>query len=111
VGYDELLDSSHSKDCHRLTHPTNSFCRHQFSATIRYNPSQRVKIMTALDLSSEITYLPTDLWSDEPQLASDLHLQQIIILLTSLELLWCDQNDYYASGNLTVYYNEEQLKK
>ncbi|WP_371413407.1 Uma2 family endonuclease [Microcystis aeruginosa] len=25
--------------------------------------------------------------------------------------LTCSQNDYYASGNLTIYYNEEQLKK
>jgi Uma2 family endonuclease len=64
--------------------------------------------MTALDLSPEITSPPTDLWSDEPQLESDLHLQQIIVLLTSLELLWRQRNDYYASGNLTIYYNEEQ---
>ncbi|TRV04767.1 MAG: Uma2 family endonuclease [Microcystis wesenbergii Mw_MB_S_20031200_S109] len=42
---------------------------------------------------------------------SDLHLQQIIILLSCLELLWQEKNDYYASGNLTIYYNEEQLKK
>jgi Uma2 family endonuclease len=67
--------------------------------------------MTALDLSPDITCPPTDLWSDEPQLESDLHLQQIIILLTSLELLWRERNDYYASGNLTIYYNEAQLKK
>jgi Uma2 family endonuclease len=67
--------------------------------------------MTALDLSPDITCPPTDLWSDEPQLENDLHLQQIIILLTSLELLWSERNDYYASGNLTIYYNEEQLKK
>jgi Uma2 family endonuclease len=44
-------------------------------------------------------------------LESDLHLQQIIILLSCLELLWQEKNDYYASGNLTIYYNEEQLKK
>ena len=33
------------------------------------------------------------------------------ILLSCLELLWQEKNDYYASGNLTIYYNEEQLKK
>ncbi|WP_051048484.1 Uma2 family endonuclease, partial [Microcystis aeruginosa] len=59
----------------------------------------------------EVTCPPTDLWSDEPPLESDLHLQQIIILLSCLELLWQEKNDYYASGNLTIYYNEEQLKK
>ena len=67
--------------------------------------------MTALDIIPDVTYLPTDLWSDEPPLESDLHLQQIIILLSCLELLWRERSDYYASGNLTIYYNEEQLKK
>ena len=67
--------------------------------------------MTALDMIPDVTYLPTDLWSDEPPLASDLHLQQIIILLSCLELLWRERSDYYASGNLTIYYNAEQLKK
>jgi len=67
--------------------------------------------MTTLDILPEVTCPPTDLWSDEPPLESDLHLQQIIILLSCLELLWQERNDYYASGNLTIYYNEEQLKK
>ncbi|NCR71374.1 MAG: Uma2 family endonuclease [Microcystis aeruginosa LG13-12] len=67
--------------------------------------------MTTLDILPEVTCPPTDLWSDEPPLASDLRLQQIIILLSCLELLWQEKNDYYASGNLTIYYNEEQLKK
>jgi Uma2 family endonuclease len=67
--------------------------------------------MTALDIIPEVTCPPTDLWSDEPPLESDLHLQQIIILLSCLELLWRERSDYYASGNLTIYYNEEQLKK
>ncbi|MFN6271903.1 MAG: Uma2 family endonuclease [Microcystis sp.] len=67
--------------------------------------------MTTLDILPEVTCPPTDLWSDEPPLESDLHLQQIIILLNCLELLWQEKNDYYASGNLTIYYNEEQLKK
>ncbi|MFM7352685.1 MAG: Uma2 family endonuclease [Microcystis aeruginosa] len=67
--------------------------------------------MTALDMIPDVTYPPTDLWSDEPPLESDLHLQQIIILLSCLELLWRERSDYYASGNLTIYYNAEQLKK
>jgi Uma2 family endonuclease len=67
--------------------------------------------MTILDRVSEITCPPTDLWSDEPPFESDLHLQQIILLLTTLDWLWQDRTDYYASGNLTIYYNEQQLKK
>jgi Uma2 family endonuclease len=44
-------------------------------------------------------------------LESDLHLQQITILIGCLERLWQERSNYYASGNLTIYYNEEQLKK
>ena len=52
-----------------------------------------------------------DFWSDEPPLESDLHLQQIFLLLSCLDWLQQERNDYYASGNLTIYYNEQQLKK
>jgi len=41
--------------------------------------------MTALDMIPEVTCPPTDLWSDEPPVESDLNLQQIIILLSCLE--------------------------
>ena len=54
--------------------------------------------------------LPTELWSNEPPVESDLHLQQIILLITCLEWLWQDRNDYYATGNLSIYYNEKNLK-
>ena len=67
--------------------------------------------MTTLNPSSDLIYLPTDIWSDEPPLESDLHLQQIILLLTCLESFWSERNDYYATGNLPIYYNAEQLKK
>ncbi len=67
--------------------------------------------MTTLDIATDIVCPPTDLWSDEPPVESDLHLQQIILLLSCLDWLWQDRNDYYASGNLTIYYNERQLKQ
>ncbi|ACB51499.1 unknown [Crocosphaera subtropica ATCC 51142] len=67
--------------------------------------------MTTLNVPSDVICPPTDLWSDEPPLESDLHLQQIILLLSCLESFWSDRNDYYATGNLTIYYNTEQLKK
>ncbi len=68
-------------------------------------------LMETVNVVPDITCPPTDLWSDEPPMESDLHLQQIIILLTCLDWLWQDRKDYYASGNLTIYYNEQQLKK
>jgi len=67
--------------------------------------------MTALDLTTEIDSLPTDLWSDEPPLESELHLRQIILLLNCLDWLWQERQDYYAIGNVTIYYSPNQLQK
>jgi Uma2 family endonuclease len=53
---------------------------------------------------------PSDLYSDEPPLESDLHLQQIILFLECLNWWWHDRNDFYASANTTIYFSEEQIK-
>ena len=60
--------------------------------------------------SVDITLLPSNLYSDEPPLESDLHLRQILLLLVSLEWLWQDRTDFFASGNLTVYFSPKQIK-
>ncbi|PSB12038.1 hypothetical protein C7B61_18420 [filamentous cyanobacterium CCP1] len=60
--------------------------------------------------SEAIQCPPTDLWSDEPPLESDLHREQIDILIRLLKWFWRDRSDVYVTGNLTVYYNEQQLK-
>lgn len=52
---------------------------------------------------------PCDLWSDEPPLESDLHRDQIALLLECLKWLWQDRNNFYASGNLTIYYSEDKI--
>jgi Uma2 family endonuclease len=62
------------------------------------------------DISKDVIFPSSDLWSDEPPLESDLHLRQIILLLQSLEWLWQDRNDFYAAGNLTIYYSPHQKK-
>jgi Uma2 family endonuclease len=67
--------------------------------------------MTTLHFSTETNSLPTDLWSDEPPLESELHLRQIILLLNCLDWLWQERQDYYAIGNLTIYYSPNQLQK
>ena len=51
-----------------------------------------------------------EFYSNEPPLETYLHLQQIIILLKSLEWLWQDQEDYFCAGNLTIYYSPNQKK-
>jgi len=57
-----------------------------------------------------VTLPPTDLDSDEPQLESYQHLQQLLLLLKCLDWLWRDRTDYFAAGNLTIYYSARQLK-
>jgi Uma2 family endonuclease len=60
--------------------------------------------------SSAIAELPTDLWSDEPELENDLHLRQILLLISTLEWLWRDRSDFFAAGNLTIYFSPQQIK-
>ncbi|MEB3272499.1 MAG: Uma2 family endonuclease [Prochlorothrix sp.] len=50
-----------------------------------------------------------ELWSDEPPLESDLHREQIDLLIRLVKYHWRNRSDFYVSGNLTVYYNEKQL--
>jgi len=58
----------------------------------------------------DIIFPPGDLYSDEPPLESSLHLQQMMLLLSCLDWLWQDNTDYFAAGNLTVYYSPQQRK-
>lgn len=60
--------------------------------------------------SPEIVFPPSDLYSDEPPLETELHLRQILLLIQTLEWLWRDRNDFYAFGNLTIYYSPRQRK-
>jgi len=53
---------------------------------------------------------PSDLLSDEPPLETYRHLVQILLLLSCLEWWWQDRNDFFAAGNLSIYYNIQQLK-
>ncbi len=70
--------------------------------------------------SDRITSPPTELYSDEPTLETDLHRQHIDLLIRLLQYWWRDgqrpapkgyRNDFYISGNLTVYYSASQTKK
>lgn len=57
-----------------------------------------------------ISYPPSGLYSDEPPLETDLHRDQIDLLIRLLKYWWRDRNDFY-SGNLTVYYSAQETKK
>ncbi|WGV25006.1 Uma2 family endonuclease [Halotia branconii] len=61
-------------------------------------------------ICQDVIFPPGDLYSNEPPLETELHLRQIILLLQCLESLWKKKNDFYAAGNLTIYYSPRQLK-
>jgi Uma2 family endonuclease len=50
------------------------------------------------------------LLSDEPEMEHSLHALQLLILVSCLNRLWQDRNDYFLAWNLTVYYSRDQLK-
>ncbi|GBE92040.1 Uma2 family endonuclease [Nostoc cycadae] len=58
----------------------------------------------------DVIFPPGDLYSDEPLLETELHLEQIMLLLKCLKWLWRDRNDFYAAGNLTIYYSWNKRK-
>ncbi|MEB3339023.1 MAG: Uma2 family endonuclease [Leptolyngbyaceae bacterium] len=57
-----------------------------------------------------VIFPPGDLYSDEPPLETELHLEQIMLLLKCLKWLWRDKKDFYAAGNLSIYYSPRQRK-
>ncbi|MFM6276809.1 MAG: Uma2 family endonuclease [Dolichospermum sp.] len=68
------------------------------------------KLEVQQDISKDVTFPPSDLYSDEPTVETELHLRQIILLFKCLEWLWKDRTDFYAAGNLTIYYSPNQKK-
>ncbi|OYD98116.1 hypothetical protein CDG76_04700 [Nostoc sp. 'Peltigera membranacea cyanobiont' 210A] len=58
----------------------------------------------------EVIFPPGDILSDEPPLESDLHREQIDLLIRILKLWWRERQDFYSSGNLTIYYSPNQKK-
>ncbi len=62
------------------------------------------------DIPENVILPPGDLYSDEPPLETELHLEQIMLLLKCLKWLWRDRTDFYAAGNLTIYYSLSKRK-
>ncbi|MEQ9620826.1 Uma2 family endonuclease [Coleofasciculus chthonoplastes] len=72
--------------------------------------SQLQEFAPSQDISQDVIFPPSDLYSDEPPLETELHLEQILLLLKCLKWLWRDRNDFYVAGNLTIYYSPRQRK-
>jgi Uma2 family endonuclease len=60
--------------------------------------------------SEDIIFPQSELWSDEPPLESDEHRDEIELLLECIKWHWRERKDFYASGNLTIYFNKTRLK-
>lgn len=74
-------------------------------------PTPTVRPTTWIDpVLTDVSLPPCDLASDEPPLESSLHLQQLLLLLACLNWHWRDRQDYFAAGNLTIYFSPEQVK-
>ena len=52
----------------------------------------------------------TLLESDEPEMESSLHYLQLALLVSCLDWLWRDRQDYFIWANLTIYFSRQQLK-
>jgi Uma2 family endonuclease len=65
-------------------------------------------VESSIVVPEEVVFPPGDLESNEPPLESDLHRDQIDLLIRLLRWCWQQQHDFY--GNLTVYYSPQQRK-
>jgi len=65
---------------------------------------------TPQQTQEDVILPPSDLYSDEPPWETELHLEQIMLLLKCLKWLWRDRTDFYAAGNLTIYYSLNKRK-
>ncbi|MCC5661029.1 Uma2 family endonuclease [Nostoc sp. XA010] len=62
------------------------------------------------DVNESIIFPPGDIYSDEPPLESDLHREQIDLLIRLIKWWWRDRQDFYATANLTIYFSPNQKK-
>lgn len=68
-------------------------------------------------VTESIIFSPGDIYSDEPPLESDLHREQIDLLIRLIKWWWRDvydglrqREDFYPTGNLTIYFSPNQKK-
>ncbi|MBD2440741.1 Uma2 family endonuclease [Nostoc sp. FACHB-110] len=63
-----------------------------------------------LPAPEDVIFPSGDFYSDEPELESYQHLQQMLLLLKCLDWWWRDRQDFFSAGNLTIYYSPNQRK-
>jgi len=71
--------------------------------------SQPKVVTPTSQIATEAIIFPDEnLWSNEPPLESDRHWEQIDLLIRLIKWWWRERTDFYAAGNLTVYYSPNQ---
>lgn len=65
--------------------------------------------LTAQELADQMPDA-TQLLSDEPEMESSLHYTQLLILVSCLEWLWRERDDFFIGANLTIYFSRQQLR-
>lgn len=66
-------------------------------------------VLTAKELADLIPDA-TQLESDEPEMESSEHYTQLLLLVSCLEWLWRDEQNFFIGANLTIYFSRQQLK-
>src|SRR6266516_1439857 len=51
------------------------------------------------------------IYDDGEPLETARHRQQMEVLIQSLEWAWADRKDFYAGGNMFLYFSETQAKR
>ena len=62
------------------------------------------------ETTEDVIFPPGDLESNEPPLETYLHLQQMLLLIKCLDWWWRDHDNFFAAGNLSIYYSPRQRK-
>ncbi len=73
-----------------------------------YIPSSLLEIDPSATIPPTQDELPYD---DEEPLESQRHLFQIMLLIETLKQHWADRDDFFAGGNMFVYFSTAQIKK
>jgi Uma2 family endonuclease len=72
---------------------------------------ERSTMSVTAEQFAELMPAPGQLLSDEPEMESSLHYQQLALLVSCLEWYWRERQDFFIGANLTVYYSQQQLKQ
>ncbi len=86
-----------------MSHPT-------FEETVDEQTTTAEATLDEQTTTEDVIFPPGNLWSNEPPMESDLHRRQMELLINSLEAYWHDRQDFYVSGNLTIYFSPTQRK-